>query len=130
MKKIYKVKVIKSYLDTYWYADKIGEEFIVSKDELDYNYLVITEPGWVIDHHDAQIICEVIPKTVTIYEEVKQKIKKYRVVYKRIYHNEYEYDITSEYYSSIEEFTKAYSLPASEHEFISFIEDSMIEVEE
>jgi hypothetical protein len=42
------VKIIKSKLPTYWYADMIGELFEVENDS-DLEYLVIQDPDYPID---------------------------------------------------------------------------------
>ena len=51
------VKIIKSKLPTYWYADMIGELFEVENDS-DLEYMVIQDPDYPIDR-DGNLYIEI-----------------------------------------------------------------------
>lgn len=124
MAKFYKVRVNKALRKTYWYADKIGEEFIVIDVQFGWTYCLADEIYNHLDKKDCEIICEVVKKT--IYEEVKPKIKKYKVLYKS--HMTNDYCVSDGYYKDVANF---YNNGLDKHyaTFVQLIEDSMIEVE-
>lgn len=123
MKKMYRVKIVSSSRYTYWYADKIGEEYIVTEFNKG-NWVCIKNCSNLIDKKDSYLICEVVEKLV--YEDVKPKVKKYKVLYKSIMNNDY--CVSVDYYKDVTDFynkalTKEYA------PFVQLIADSMIEVE-
>lgn len=125
MTKFYKVRVNKALRKTYWYADKIGEEFIVVDTRFESTYYLVDKISNLLDKDDCEIICEVVQKTV--YEDVKRKVRMYKVLYKPNMGNDY--FVTSGYYTDAEDFYEC-GLDKCNSTFIQLIEDSMIEVEE
>lgn len=123
MKKMYRVKIVSSSRYTYWYADKIGEEYIVTEFNKG-NWVCIKNCSNLIDKKDSYLICEVVEKLV--YEDVKRKVRKYKVVYKPNTGNDY--FVTFGYYADAEDFYE-YGLDKCNSTFVQLIEDSMIEVE-
>ena len=61
-----KVRIIKAGLDTYWYADKIGEVFEVGiGHESDVTYSLINDICFLINNSDCEVIKEYLPKPKT-----------------------------------------------------------------
>lgn len=124
MKKMYRVRIKQSVMImTGWYKDEIGKEFIV--EDYDNNFWNLVENSWYcISKEDTKIICEVVQKIV--YEDVKPKVKKYKVLYKSHINNDY--CVTDGYYKDASNF---YSIGMDKDEatFIQLIEGSMIEVD-
>lgn len=125
MTKFYKVRVNKALRKTYWYADKIGEEFIVVDARLGSTYYLVDKISNLLDKDDCEIICEVVQKTV--YEDVKRKVRMYKVVYMKTNMGN-DYFVTSGYYADAEDFYEN-GLDKCNSTFVQLIEDSMIEVE-
>lgn len=125
MSKFYKVRVNKALRKTYWYADKIGEEFIVVDVQFGWTYCLADKISNLLDKDDCEIICEVVQKTV--YEDVKRKVRMYKVVYKKTNMGN-DYFVTSGYYADAEDFYEN-GLDKCNSTFVQLIEDSMIEVE-
>lgn len=118
MDKLFKVRINAPRICA-WY--KFGDDYIVKEKNLRCVEVVDgPHTGNVIDKAYCDVICEVIQKIT--YEEVKPKIKKYKVLYRLGADN---YFITSSYYKDINEY-----LTLSDAKFCMLIEDSMIEEEE
>lgn len=122
MKKMYRVRVKNSGALT-WYHNAIGREFIVEECGNDH-WNLVENSLYCISKEDTEIICEVVKKTV--YEDVKPKVRKYKVLYKSNIDNEY--CVSTGYYKDAANFYNI-GMDKDEATFIQLIADSMIEVE-
>lgn len=54
-----KIRITKSAMDTYWYADKIGEVFEVLGEVDEWGYVVAVYGGqgtFMVDYDDAEVV--------------------------------------------------------------------------
>ena len=86
-----KVKVIKASLDTYWYADRIGDVFEVSPAKFlnwsdgaeIYAYTVVCGLGDFIEWADCVPLVEENKTYIVTYLPVKSKFGSYEAAYNR-----------------------------------------------
>lgn len=95
-----KVKVVKCSSESYWYKDRVGEEFDV-EDYENHKYNIISgeKEDWIIYKSDCEVIQEKpYPKMMYVWDEGDAESKKGEVVCK--HRGKYVvYDTDGEYYT-------------------------------